>query len=146
MTKGKLHQSELTTKTPEASFFVHEKGAEANEVQPAFIAYLARRLYLYCKQQRVLPEKTYEQCVFLVVDSIGAKFREWFNGLADMETITDFVDAYGPPEGAERIFAELCPKQKVEDFLQSCLNGDEAGSSSIRCTDVHEKAMNTIIK
>jgi|GEM_PF-5326463 len=140
MPNGKFYQGESISKVPEASCFLNENGAEAIAVQRAFISHLTRKL------QKIQPDKTRNECAILVVGNTAQKFREWFCGFARIETIENFVSSYGPPEGPERIFAELFPNQNIEDFLQSCLNGDESSPASRRSEVVHERAMNTINK
>lgn len=113
-------------------------GREVMHVQMAFIQYFARKL------EKFLPECTHGECVMKIVEFTGAGFREWVKGLTSVETVQDFLLDYGPPEGPERIFSELFPNQSIEDFLRSCLNGDESDPVSVGSEEVHEQAMNSI--
>jgi len=118
--------------------FLSETCPEAIIIQRNFIQYLVKRM------EKLLPGISREECVFKVIEITGAKFREWFNGMINMETKKDFYHLYGTPEGPERIFREIFPDQNVEDFLQSCLNGGDGPSSIGVCAEaVRESVLNT---
>lgn len=118
--------------------FLSEASPEAISIQRNFIQYLVKRM------EKLSPEMSREECVLKVIEITAVKFREWFDGMANMETKKDFYHLYGTPEGPERIFRDIFPDQNVEDFLQSCLNGgDGTALIGVRAGAVRESVINT---
>lgn len=136
MNNGKRFEQGKAIEMPYS--FLSEASPEAISIQRNFIQYLVKRM------EKLSPEMSREECVLKVIEITAVKFREWFDGMANMETKKDFYHLYGTPEGPERIFRDIFPDQNVEDFLQSCLNGgDGTALIGVRAGAVRESVINT---